>query len=57
MNMNGEIQLNIQKFLFHLSNEDHGAAAQELKKVIDQKYQDRFDQAYQEVSESFSKKK
>jgi hypothetical protein len=55
--MNGEVQPNIQKFLFHLSNEDHDAASQELKKVIDQKYQDRFEAAYQEVSESFSKKK
>lgn len=54
--MSGEIQQHIQKFLYHLSNDDHANVDAELKQVIDKKYQDRFDAAYENVKEEFSKK-
>jgi hypothetical protein len=50
--MSGEVQQHIQKFLFHLSNQDHAAADDELKQVIDIKHQERFDAAYEEIKES-----
>lgn len=55
--MSGEVQQHIQKFLFHLSNEDHANADRELKQVIDLKYQARFDDAMEAVKEQYSKKK
>ena len=54
--MSGEIQQHIQKFLYHLSNEDRASADVELKQVIDKKHQARFDAAYENVKEAFSKK-
>jgi hypothetical protein len=47
MNMTGEIQQHIQKFLYNLSNGDYSSADKELKTIIDQKYQEQYDYAYE----------
>ena len=53
--MNGETQSKIQKMLYHLSNENHASAGQELKEVIAMKVKTTFRQEYEKVKQSFSK--
>ena len=55
--MNNEMQQGIQRFLFNLSTEDWAGADTELKNLIDQKYQERFDQEYSAVKEHSEQKK
>lgn len=50
--MSGEVQQHIQKFLYNLSNGDYASADKELKTIIDQKYQEQYDAAYEALKES-----
>lgn len=50
--MTGEVQQHIQNFLFHLGNEDNAKANKELETVINIKYQDKFNDAYNKVSKT-----
>jgi hypothetical protein len=45
--MSGEVQQHIQKFLYNLSSGDYASADKELKTIIDQKYQEQYDAAYE----------
>lgn len=45
--MTGEVQQQIQKFLYNLSSGDYASADKELKTIIDQKYQEQYDAAYE----------
>ena len=51
MNMSGEVQQHIQKFLYNLSSGDYASADKELKTIIDQKYQEQYDAAYEALKE------
>ena len=50
--MTGEVQGKIQKFLFHLSNENWAGADREVQSLIKTKVKTIFDEEYEKLKKS-----
>lgn len=54
--MTSEVQGPIQKFLYHLSVEDFSNAEKEIKKVVETKVNQAFQEEYEKTKKSFQNK-
>jgi len=55
--MTGESQAQIQKFIYRLSTEDYASADKELKTIVTDKVNKRFDAMLEKVRKNFANKK
>lgn len=53
--MNGEIQGQIQKFIFNLSNGDYAKANSSLKKVVNEKIGSRYKEQLEQIKKNSKK--
>jgi hypothetical protein len=53
--MTGEVQKDINKFLYNLSMQDYASANEQLKNLIEKKVNEKFDNAYKIVKNDYMK--